>query len=172
MNSLSNGNCYDNNYNPCAVNPCKVEQKEEKSCQPIIKCSCPTSTVVPLVSIGDSFTVASLNLNTSKISNPCVKLEFATNLIGTVAGAGILRFQVFKQCTGQMNPVPIGPTWSYGPIAIGNDTFSFFVCDCDDSCFDGCCTYTVVATTTVALGTLSLNNSTLGAIVTCGCSCN
>lgn len=163
MNSMSK-------YYKDDCDPCKKDNNEEKSCQTIVKCGCPSSTTFPLISIGDSLTVASLNLDTSGLKNPCVKLEFATNLISVAAITGTFRFQVFKQCSNQLNPVPVGPSWIFGPVAIGSDTFSFFVCDCD-SCFDKCCTYTVVATTTVAGGTININNATLGAIAACGSTC-
>ena len=47
-------------------------------------------------------------------------------------------------------------------------TFSFFICD-SDSCDKDCCTYTVVATVVGSntVGTLAINNATLGAVATC-----
>lgn len=159
MNSMSRNN---DDYN----NNCK---KEKKACPTIIKCSSPGAATIPLATIvGTTFTVTSLNLNTSHLEDPCTKLEFASNIIAT-AFTGSLSFQVFKICRGQSTPVPVGPAWTYSrAVAVtDSDTFSFFVCDCD-SCFDDCCTYTAVVTVNaVTVGVLSINNATLGAISTC-----
>jgi len=141
--------------------PCRKEIKEDKHCPTIIKCGTPSSTTVPAATVaGTTFTVSSVTLDNSCLCNPTTKLEFASNLVAPVAFTGTINFQVFKLCRGQFTPVPVGPAWT---------TFSFFVCDCD-SCFDDCCTYTVVATVTsaVTVGTLNINNATLGAISTCG----
>jgi len=151
--------------------PCKKEFKEDKHCPTIIKCGTPSSTTVPAATVaGTTFTVSSLTLDTCGLCNPTTKLEFASNLVAPVAFTGTINFQVFKLCRGQFTPVPVGPAWTFDLVALlASETFSFFVCDCD-SCFDDCCTYTVVATVTsaVTVGTLNINNSTLGAISTCG----
>jgi hypothetical protein len=110
------------------------------------------------------------------LCDPCVKLEFASNIITNVAFTGTISFQVFKLCRGQLQPIPIGPAWLFtNTLTLGGtgETFSFFVCDCD-SCFDDCCTYTVVATNTSAIvGGATIGNATLGAVATCGSgSCN
>jgi len=155
--------------------PCKKESKEDKHCPTIIKCGTPSSTTLPAATIaGTAFTVSSLTLDTCGLCNPTTKLEFASNLVAPVAFTGTINFQVFKLCRGQFTPVPVGPAWTFNLVALlSSETFSFFVCDCD-SCFDDCCTYTVVATVTsaVTVGTLNINNATLGAISTCGrCNC-
>ncbi|WP_411680363.1 DUF4489 domain-containing protein [Clostridium thailandense] len=162
MNSMSRNHFSDD------CNPCK---KEEKHCPTIIKCGCPSSSSIPAATVaGTTFTVSSLSLDTSKLCDPTVKLEFASNLVVPVAFTGSVDFQVFKICRGQLTPIPVGPAWTFSLVALlASQTFSFFVCDCN-SCFDDCCTYTVVATVTsaVTVGTLSINNATLGAIATCG----
>ena len=167
MNSMSRG--YYNND----CDPCNKEKKEKKDCPTIVKCGTPSSTTLPVAAVaGTAFTVSSLTLNTSGMCDPCVKLEFASNLVATVAFTGTINFQVFKLCRGQLTPVAIGPAWTFNLVALlSSQTFSFFVCDCD-SCFDECCTYTVVATVTsaVTVGTLSINNATLGAIASCASS--
>jgi len=155
--------------------PCKKDSKEDKHCPTIIKCGTPSSTTLPAATIaGTAFTVSSLTLDTCGLCNPTTKLEFASNLVAPVAFTGTINFQVFKLCRGQFTPVPVGPAWTFNLVALlSSETFSFFVCDCD-SCFDDCCTYTVVATVTsaVTVGTLNINNATLGAISTCGrCNC-
>jgi hypothetical protein len=174
MNSMSR--YYRDNCDPCNKNDKQNDyydcrENDKKTCETIIKCGCPRSTTLPLVTVSSDFTVASVTLDTSKLRNPCVKLEFASNLVTVAAITGTLSFQVYKQCENQLNPIPIGPSWIYEPVAVGSDTFSFFTCDCDCSCDKGCCTYSVVVTTTVTAGTISVNNATLGAIATCGCSC-
>ena len=149
---------------------------KKNSCPTIIRCGCPGSTTIPAATVlGTTLPLTSLTLNTSRLKDPCVKLEFASNLVAVVAFTGTLNFQVFKQCKGQSTPVPVGPAWQFSLVALlSSQTFSFFVCDCDCSCFDECCTYTVTATvaSAVTVGTLSVNNSTLGAIATCRSDCN
>src|SRR5699024_8293852 len=123
----------------------------------------PVATVV-----GTTVTPTSLTLDTSCICNPCVKLEFTSNIIAT-AFIGSISFQVFKQCSNQFTPVPVGPSFTYQRLVevTGSDTFSFFICDCD-SCHNDCCTYTVVATVNaVTVGVLNINNATLGAVAAC-----
>ncbi len=152
---------------------CDHSKKEKKPCPTIIKCGCPSSTTLPPATIaGTAFPLTSLSLDTSRLCDPHVKLEFASNLVAAVLFTGTINFQVFKICRGQNVPVPVGPAWTFSLVALlSSQTFSFFVCD-SDSCFDECCSYTVVATVTsaVTVGTLSINNATLGAIATCGTS--
>ncbi|MFT8351090.1 DUF4489 domain-containing protein [Clostridium saccharoperbutylacetonicum] len=140
----------------------------------IIKCSCPSAITIPAATVaGTTFTVSSLTLNTSCLCDPAIKLEFASNLVAPVAFTGTINFQVFKLCRGQTTPVPVGPAWTFNLVALlSSQTFSFFVCD-SDSCFDDCCTYTVVATVFVTGGdddvddgTISINNATLGVVAT------
>lgn len=172
MNSMSKGYYNDD------CDYCKKEKrhhdddcckKEKKPCPTIIKCGCPGSTTIPVITTaGADFPLTSLTLNTSCLCDPCTKLEFASNLVAAVAFTGTINFQVTKLCRSQSTPVPVGPAWTFSAAGITfAETFSFFVCDCD-SCFDDCCIYTVTATAaTTTLGTLSINNSTLGAISTC-----
>ena len=167
MNSMSRG-YYDS---------CGKEKRKDDNCQALVKCGCPSSVQIPAVSIGNTatLTLATLSLDTSCYCDPNIKLDFASNVVASVAFAGTLSIQVFKQCRGQLAPVPVGPAWQLGSLALGDSTtFSFFVCD-SDSCLDECCTYTVIATVNapaaVALGT-SINNATLAATVTCKSSCN
>jgi hypothetical protein len=178
MNSWSRKDYYyDDDCEPCKKrkkDDYDDHKKEEKDCKTIIKCGSPSSTAIPVIAAaGTTFTLASLNLNTSRLKDPCIKLEFASNFVTTAAFAGAFSIQVFKQCGNQFTPIPIGPSWALGSLAaLSATTFSFFVCDCD-SCFNDCCTYTVVATVTTAIaaGTLTINNATLGAIATCGSGC-
>ena len=158
MNSMSK--CHDDHDN------CR---KEKDNCPTIIKCSCPSSTTIPVITTaGAAFPLTSLTVNTSGLCNPCTKLEVASNLVAPVAFTGTINFQVTKLCRGQNAPIPVGPAWTFSGVAlVSAQTFSFFVCDCD-SCFDDCCVYTLTATAaTTTIGTLSINNASLGAITTC-----
>ncbi|MBV4419820.1 DUF4489 domain-containing protein [Clostridium tyrobutyricum] len=169
MNSMSK-------YYKDDCDPCKKDKNDEKGCQSIVKCSCPSSFKLPGVTLASTFTIASLRLNTSKLHNPCVKLEFVTNLdIVGVTVTDNLKFQLFKHCDGYGEAVPVGPSWTFGPIGAGSDTFSFFVCDCDcdDDCDTKCCTYTAKITSAIAItaGSISLTNTTLAATATSRPTC-
>lgn len=167
MNSMSKG------YH----DSCKKEKREEENhCPTIIKCGFPRSTTIPTTmatSTNRTFTVTSLTLDTSCLCDPTIKLEFASNIVigGSGDFTGTINFQVLKQCRHQFTPVPVGPSWTFAEAGVENgtaSTFSFFVCD-GDSCFDECCTYTVVATVISSMTTapINVNNATLGAIATC-----
>ncbi|MPW26709.1 DUF4489 domain-containing protein [Alkalibaculum sp. M08DMB] len=169
MNSRSN---YRDDFDPCRqqhFDPCKQKKQVDKSCPTIIKCGAAGAVTIPLATVvGTTFTPTSLSLNTDCICNPVVKLEFTSNIVAT-AFTGTISFQIFKQCTNQFTPVPIGPAFTYDRLVAitESDTFTFFVCDCD-SCHNDCCTYTVVVTVNaVTVGVLNINNATLGAIATC-----
>lgn len=182
MNSWSK-----NNYEPCRKEEryeeryehCKKE--EIKKCETFVKCGCPSSTALPVVAVGlptQEVALSSLTLDTSCICNPRIKIDFTTNLVVPIAALllGGINIQVFKQCKNQLTRVPVGPSFTVGPlIVVGSQTVSFFVCD-SDTCSDNCCTYTAVASIpalAVVLVGGSLNNSTLAATVTCGDSgCN
>lgn len=156
--------------------PCKKEKKEKKVCPTIIKCGCPGSFTLPVIGadqIGTQFPITSLSLDTSRLDDPCVKLEFAANIISTAALAPNLTFQVYKICNNQQTAVPVGPSWNFSQTLAAGEavSFAFFICDCDNcSCFNDCCIYTVrvVSNTALAIGT-SIANATLGAIATCSC---
>lgn len=176
MNSMSK--YYNNDCDPCNKenyykDNCDPYKKQTDNQKTIIKCGFPSSTTLPLAlvtSVGTTFNLSSLTLDTCSLRNPSIKLEFASNIITDGVFVGSLTLQVFKQCGNQINPTPVGPSFTLTEIAaLTARTFSFFVCDCD-SCFKDCCTYTVVATvnSVIAAGTLSVNNATLGAIATSG----
>lgn len=160
MNSMSKGYYNDD---------CDHARKEKDHCPTIVKCSCPSSTTIPVITTaGQSFPLTSLTVNTSGLCNPCTKLEVASNLVAPLAFTGTINFQVTKLCRGQSTPIPVGPAWTFSGVElVAATTFSFFVCDCD-SCFDDCCVYTLTATAaTTTIGTLSINNASLGAISSC-----
>jgi hypothetical protein len=161
---------HDDECDPCGKEKSMPYKKEKKeTCPTIIKCSNPGAVTIPLATVvGTTFTPTSLTLNTGGLCNPCTKLEFTSNVVAT-AFTGSISFQIFKQCVNQLTPVPVGPAFTYSRIVAvtDSDTFTFFICDCD-SCFNDCCTYTVVITVNaVTVGVLAINNATLGAITTC-----
>lgn len=160
---------HDDECDSCGKEKKEFKKEKKEVCPTIIKCSTPGAVTIPTATIvGTTFTPTSLTLNTSCLCNPCAKIEFASNIVAT-AFTGSLSFQVFKQCVNQFTPVPVGPAFSYSrAVAVtDSDTFTFFICDCD-SCFNDCCTYTVVVTVNaITVGVLAINNATLGAIATC-----
>lgn len=169
MNSLSRTHSKDD---------CEPSRKFHKECDVLLKCGNLGSATIPSYST-TPVTVTSLTVNTSRFQNPCTKLEFTSNIAVTAgATAGFtLSFQIFKICTNQLVAVPVGPSFNFNQPtgAAGTDAFTFFVCDCD-SCFNDCCTYTVVVTPTGGAGSGSgiVTNATLAAIVVdntsqCGC---
>lgn len=148
---------------------------EEKKCvlrpnRTFLKCSTPITTNIPMTTeSGTSFNLGNLNIDTRKFHNPCIKFEFSSNIL-TAAGSLTLKFQIFKQCKFQPTSIPIGPEWIFSRLgsSVGeNDSFTFPVCNCDSSCDDECCNYSVVVT----IGSLEtqsgiiINNATLSALV-------
>ena len=162
-------------------------REEEESCPTIIKCSGPSSTPIPAITISEGISgdvelpLAALTLDTSCICDPTIKLDFSTNYVVPIGVnlLGSITLRVYKQCKGQSNRIPVGTAWELsgglaGIEALEASIVSFSTCD-SDVCGDGCCTYTVVATVnaiaSVALGA-AFNNSTLSAVVTCKNSCH
>ena len=174
MNSMSK-RCYDD---------CQRDRKtEEETCPTIIKCGCPRSTQLPVLTAitTTNLTLASLTVDTSCICDPVIKLDFSS-VFTTIAAIviGGVSIQVFRQCGNQLTPVAVGPSYTVLPqittAAVIPSVFtSFSICD-EDSCFNNdCCTYTVVATVTGPLAATvgaAFNNSTLTATVTCKNSCH
>lgn len=174
MNSMSRG--YSNQYRE------NYYKKEEEKFPTIIKCGCPSTVQLPVVTVGTSnVTIASLTLNTSCICDPVIKLDFSSAFTSTVAlVTGGISLQVFKQCSNQITPTPVGPTWPVvgllgtALLLAGAIYPSFTICDSDSCQNEDCCTYTVVATISGIVGATvgaAFNNSSLSAVVTCKQSC-
>ena len=157
--------------------PCnKLSHQENKT---ILKCgtSGGAISIAPGTLSGTTFNVSTLALDTSCLCDPCVKLEFASNLAyssPTTIDSAVVNFQVFKICDNQRNPIPVGPQLAFSvpfttilppasPGFSGTSTFSFFVCDCD-ICPNECCTYSVVATTATVDASVTITNARLSAI--------
>ena len=165
-------NCENNDVhknNDVRENKENCKDKEYHSNHTFLKCSVPNTTNIPMdTASGTSFNLTNLNIDTSKFHNPCIKFEFAGNVL-TAAGTLIFNFQIIKQCKYQPASFPIGPVWTFSRLAssVGeNDTFTFPVCDCD-ICDDECCNYSVVVTveSLETQGDIVINNATLSALV-------
>ena len=143
-----------------------------------LKCQTPNSIILPgasITPITTTATIASIIINTSNC-NPCIKLEFTSNIIVPITTeSATLTFQIFKICKNQLEPIPVGSQWTFTRlVSLGSsDTFTFFVCDCDE-CSSDCCTYIVQVTATIlAVGeveipttsTVSINAASLSALV-------
>ena len=147
------------------------KRRDERKCETFLKCGCPNSTTIPVITettVNRTFTLATLRLDTSCICDPKIKLDFASNIISTEPLTGSFTIQIFKQCKHQFTSEAIGPSWEFNVVDDTQSiTFSFFVCD-SDGCEDDCCTYTAVARVITTNETVSINNATLAATVTCG----
>ena len=107
-----------------------------------------------------------------RLSEPLHQIRFCRQHRATEAVI-TLNFQIFKQCKGQLAPIPVGSVWTYSRLiaVTESDSFRFFSCDCN-ICDDECCVYSVVATVTGILpeinetiGSAVINNASLSAII-------
>lgn len=118
---------------------------------------------------GVTFTLATVNADTKGMNQPCIQLEYASNIF-TAAESLTLNFQIFKQCGNQLAPVPVGPVWTFFAEVTEGSTlsnpFAFSVCDCDIIC-DECCIYSAAVTIEgVSITALTIiSNSSLAAII-------
>lgn len=134
-----------------------------------IKCRTYGALTIPAdTEVGTAFTLVNLNVDTKGYKKPCVKVEFLSNILTDTATA-TLNFQLFRQCNGQLSPVPASGVWTFSRAVATADeanSFGFAVCDCDN-CNCGCCNYSVVVTVVGAAttGTVTVNNATLIATV-------
>ena len=132
------------------------------------------ATIPAATEVGTVFPLVNLNVDTQGYKKPCVKVEFFSNILADTATA-TLNFQVFRQCNGQLVPVPASAIWTFSrteTIAGEANSFSFAICDCDN-CNCGCCNYSIAATVVgaVTTGTITINNATLIATVVEGSDC-
>lgn len=140
-----------------------------------IKCRTYGATTIPAgTEVGTVFPLVNVNVDNKMYKKPCVKVEFLSNILTDTATA-TLNFQVFRQCDGQLTPVPASGIWTFSRT-VATDTeansFGFAFCDCDN-CNCGCCNYSVVATVVGAAttGTVTVNNATLIATVAESADC-
>ncbi len=152
---------------------CCCEKKQGRPTRTVLKCGCPGFVAFPnLTAIGTTATLASLSIDTSEFEHPCIQLSFTAN-IGTDLIDGFT-FQIFRQCSDQSAPIPVSGIYEYTRITATTEAASinFTVCD-NDLCINGCCTYFVLITVTVATAsTTYISNATLSAIINDdGCDC-
>ncbi|MCB2360115.1 DUF4489 domain-containing protein [Clostridium estertheticum] len=179
MNSMSKGNWQEEKGCGCRKEK-EDNRKKEIDDEVLLKCVSGNSQLLPTVAAGttpSTFNLVSFVLNTSHFKNPCIKYEFASNILSnipaTATTALTINFQIFKRCRRDVAPgTAVGPVWTFTrPIGALNtaDTFSFIVCDCGCDCDcdkDDCCTYTVVASVvTNPTTTAIINNPTFSALV-------
>ena len=140
-----------------------------------IKCRTYGATTIPAdTDVGTVFSLVNLNVDNKKYKSPCIKVEFLSNILTDTATA-TLNFQVFRQCDGQLTPLPVSGIWTFSRTVATDaeaDSFGFAFCDCDN-CNCGCCNYSVTATVVGAAttGTVTINNATLIATVVEGADC-
>ena len=140
-----------------------------------IKCRTYGAVTIPAdTDVGTAFPLVNLNVDTQGYKKPCIKVEFMSNILTDTATA-TLNFQVFRQCSGQLSPVPASGVWTFSRAVATADeanSFTFAICDCDN-CNCGCCNYSVVATVAgaVTTGTITVNNATLMATVVEDAAC-
>jgi len=170
-----NGGAVENNENGTGQrnDECSVCREEERCVlspnRVLLKCGAPLSTSIPAATeAGATFNVANLNVDTSKYHDPCIRFEFAGNIL-TTPGTVTLNFQIFKQCKYQAAAFPVGPVWTFsrlGATAGENNVFDFSVCSCD-TCENECCNYSVVVTveTLDADSAVVISNAALSALV-------
>ncbi|WP_291651261.1 DUF4489 domain-containing protein [Clostridium sp.] len=153
------------------------KEKNEKYCNPIIKCSCPRSVIIPEDTEANTiFAITSIEVDTYGLCNPRAKLNFTSNIVFRNF-FGNLSIRVFKQCRNQLTRVPVGSEWT---IILGREVagitgarvISFFVCD-QDLCEEDCCFYTVEVrvNSIIPVATIAFNNSSLDATIYCDNSC-
>ena len=134
-----------------------------------IKCRTYGATTIPAdTEVGTVFPLVNVNVDNRGYKKPCIKVEFLSNILTDTATA-TLNFQVFRQCDGQLTPVPASGIWTFSRTVATDgeaNSFGFALCDCDN-CNCGCCNYSVVATVVGAAttGTVTINNATLIATV-------
>lgn len=140
-----------------------------------IKCRTYGTTTIPAATeVGTVFPLVNVNVDNKGYKSPCIKVEFLSNILTDTATA-TLNFQVFRQCDGQLTPVPASSIWTFSrTVATDSEanSFGFAFCDCDN-CNCGCCNYSVVVTVVGAdtTGTVTVNNATLIATVVEGAGC-
>ena len=140
-----------------------------------MKCRTYGATTIPAdTEAGTVFPLVNLNVDNKGYKNPCVKVEFLSNILTDTATA-TLNFQVLRQCDGQLTPVPASGIWTFSRTVATDaeaNSFGFAFCDCDN-CNCGCCNYSVTATVVGAAttGTVTINNATLIATVADDADC-
>ena len=147
---------------------CDHGEKFRKESIVALKCGTPGSGTLTLTTVtpATSITVSSLAVNVDDFEDPTIKLEFASN-IATTAFTGTVNIQVYKLCNNQFQSTPVGPQFSFAAATATTEALpvSFFICDCG-TCFNDCCTYSVVVTSVLgSAGTITFTAATLSALI-------
>ena len=152
---------------------CERPKKYLKPNRTALKCGSQSGVTIPAATAtGAAFTLATISVDTKSYQRPCIRFDFAGNII-TTAAVITLNFQIFKQCKGRFTPIPVGPVWTFSRLVAvtESDSFNFFVCDCD-ICDDECCVYSVAATVagiapevTETIGDTVISNTSLSVII-------
>ena len=156
-----------------ANGPCRSACQRSEDIR--IKCRAYGAVSIPAeTEVGTAFALVNTSVDCHGYQKPCVKVDFLSNILTDTATA-TLNFQVFRQCNGQTNAVPVSPVWTFSrAVATANEanSFGFAICDCDN-CHCGSCDYQVVATVVGAAttGTVTLNNLTLITTIVEGADC-
>ena len=124
-----------------------------------------TLSIPESTSVGTSFRITSLIIDSSHGRKSKIRFNFSSNLV-TDAFIGTVNFQIFKQCPEQIVPIPVGSVWSYTNIFISSEAIAFSFKACDEI-YDECCAYYVAVTIASAVteGTISINNANLSTLV-------
>jgi hypothetical protein len=133
-------------------------------CPFTLKCGTLNSVTIPFgTTPGTTFPLATVTLNTSCFCKPIVKLKFSSD-INTTNLIGDINFQIFKLCTDQLRAIPVGSQFTFRRVGVATvaQPFTFFVCDCN-TCFKGCCNYTVTVTSSIVTGAIDINAASLTA---------
>lgn len=176
MNSMSEKYYYDDGDN------------YKKQCPTILKCGCPNGavTIRDGITFSTPVVLTTVTLNIPKCCDSCVLLKYASNVTfvidteeANIPIGAIFTVTIFRNCSNNSR-IAIG-SYTYSknftanpaaPIINVVDTFSFFICDCNN-CASECCYYSAEITTSELIGffspvilpTVTINNPTLAAIV-------
>lgn len=153
------------------------EKKSDKHCPAIVKCG-PVGGTTP---VPDGITAAAplvltrLVVNIPKCCDPCIIIEYASTVTFLLAdegtgGTATFTVSIFKNCLNNIR-IPLASytfsrTSDTDQTTASTESFSFFVCDCNN-CLSECCYYSaeITASTLVGDGTrVAVNVPTLSAI--------
>ena len=133
----------------------------------ILNCGCGAVGPLPILdltgaSIVNPYSVASVTIDTRKLKNPTVLINFTALINVPIGVLPSITFRLVKCMNGCSQAVGGSYTYSDAFDALHSESFSFQFCDCGDCC--GCATYSVEisnATLAQAGTTISGNISAL-----------
>ncbi len=144
---------------------CKADTKKENNDVFLYYSTTDTLSIPETTSVGTSFRITTLRTDDFHEQDFTIRFNFSCNLV-TEAAIGNINFQIFKQCSDQLTPIPVGSVFNYTKLFLGGDAtaFSFKACDTNH---DNCCIYFVLVTVagTPTTGLISIANANLSALV-------